>query len=118
MVDIEELCVQHWTAHLCVDNVVQTFMSADKYSLVELRKRSFEMMRNNFDDVTGTQLQALEFPQFVELLKCDQISGLEENICRKMIQWVNFDKPNRSNYAPELINWIRLGHIPVQVRDT
>lgn len=118
MVDIEKLCVQHWMENLCVDNVVETFMSADKYSLVELRRRSFNMMYTYFDDVTGSQLQALEYPQMVELLKCDDIYGPEEDICRKLIEWVDFDKQNRSNFAPELLKLIRLEHIPVQVKHT
>lgn len=116
MVDIEEECERHWIQNLDFQNVVETFMSADEYSLTELRKKSFNLMCMSFNDVTASQLKQLDHHHFVELLKCNRIFGPEEDVCRKLIQWVDHDKKNRSKHAAALLKLVRWDLIPVQVR--
>lgn len=115
MVEIERECEHHWMRNLAFHNVVETFMSADKYSLTVLRKKSINLMCVSFDNVTASQLKKLDFQHFVELLKCNEIFGPEEDVCRKLIQWVDHDKKNRSKNAAALLKLVKLKCIPIQV---
>lgn len=118
LVVIEEKCQQFWHDNLATSNCVEIFSLADQYSFVRLRNKSFKMICEYFENVSIDELQALPFQCFAELVKCDQIHSVwqEEFIFQRMALWVDFNEENRSQYAPELFQWIRLSILSKEVR--
>lgn len=115
MIDIETMCEQYLHRRLSIENLVDAFMLADKYSLVELRRRSFDELCRDFESATDSQIQKLSAPQLTELLQSDNVAASEDDICRKVIGWIDHEE-SRSNDAPDILKIIRLEHISVQVQ--
>lgn len=118
LVLIEEKCQQFWNDILEISNCVEMFSLADRYSFVLLRKRALDMICEYFEKVPIADLQALTFPCFSELIKCDQIHAVwqEEFIFQRMALWVDYDEVNRAIHAPELFQSIRLEILSKNVR--
>lgn len=116
LVFIEQKCEQFWNNRLAAPNCVETFLQADKYNFLELRKKSLDFICENFVLVGCNKFQELEFSHFSEIMKCDEIQALESSIFLHSLKWVDYDVENRSKYAPELIKLIRLGKIEPEVR--
>lgn len=118
LVLIEEKCHQFWNDNLTVSNCMETFAMADQYSFVQLRKRALDMICEYFEEVPTSEMLALPMHCFSELLKCDQIHAVwqEEFIFQRMAQWVDYNEANRSQYAAELFQSIRVKILAKQVQ--
>lgn len=119
LVVIEEKCQQFWTKILAASNCVGIFSVADRYSFLELRQRSRDMICEYFEEVSTSEVQTLTFSCFSELLKCDHLHAMwqEEFIFQRMTQWIDYDEINRSDFAPELFQLIRLEILAKPVSD-
>lgn len=117
---IEEKCQQFWNDNLATSNCVEIFSLADRFSFLELRKKSLDMICEYFEELSTNAIQALPFSCFSELLKCDLIHTVwqEEFIFQRMALWVDFDEEHRSKYTSELFRSIRLQILSKQVRKT
>lgn len=115
---IEEKCQQFWSKNVTTSNCLEIFSLADRYSFLKLRKKSLDIICEYFDVVSITELQTLTFSCFFELLKCDLIHVVwqEEFIFHRMMLWIEYNAINRSKYAPELFQLIRLGILTKSVR--
>lgn len=116
LVLIEKKCEQFWGDHLSTGNCVDTFLRADKYSFTDLRKKLLEFMCKNFKAVADKQILDLEYQHLSEILKCDEIHALEDDIFECLERWIEYDNENRSKYVPNLFQFIRLGKITQPVR--
>lgn len=114
MLDIEKMCKQYLQRELSTETMVDAFMLADKYSLVELRHVSFFKLCRELDLATDSQFKKLTAPQLSKLLQSDYVAASEDDICRKVIGWIDHEE-SRSNNAPDILKFIRLEHISVQV---
>lgn len=115
---IEEKCQQFWSENVATSNCLEIFSLADRYSFLKLRKKLLDIICEYFDVVSIIELQALTFSCFLELLKCDLIHVVwqEEFIFHRMMLWIEYNAVNRSKYAPELFQLIRLGILSKSVR--
>lgn len=116
LVCIEKKCKQFWKENLTRYNCVHIFLSADKFSFLDLRQKSLDFIGEHFEALAISGLQNLEFPYFAELLKCDEIHSREELIFQHLEQWIDYDDKNRLKYGQRLFKLIRLGKITRPVR--
>lgn len=111
LVLVEEKCQQFWRMNLAPSNCVNIFLTADKYSFSFLRKKSLNFIGEHFEAIAISDLQNLEYPFFAELLKHDEIHAREEVVFQRLMQWIDHDDGNRSQYAQCLLKLIRLRKI-------
>lgn len=112
LIALEEKCVEFWEANLALENCVEIFLNADKYRLMNLRAKALRTICDNFEDVTIDDLLQIDEKNFYEVLKNDQIAAAETIIFDRLVQWINCNKTDSGGDISELLNLIRLKHIP------
>lgn len=112
---LEEKCRHFYMAHLSSDNAVNTLTIADKYSMVDLRRRAFNRICESFESVPSTKFQKIDDRLLRELLKCDTVNATEEMIFNRLYEWFEYSEGDRLQHMPELLKLIRLKHISSKV---
>lgn len=113
---IERKCEQFWIENLQESNCLEIFEAADKYSLKDLRKTSFEFICENFEALDGSELQKVKVSIFSELLRNGQVKAREEFIFERLVEWAGYHETTRAKHIPDLFKSIRLEKISQPVR--
>lgn len=115
-VRIEKKCEHFWSENLALSNCLDTFLSADKYSLKDLREKSLNFICEQFEALPVTELQKINANFIADLLKCDKIHAREEFIFRRLAEWAGYHETTRAKYVPDLLKLIQLDKISQPVR--
>lgn len=113
---LHEKCVEFCVHQLGANNCIQWFAYADKKNIEDLRRNAFQMICANFENISPSDMCELGFENFKEIIETGDNMAREECIFDRMVQWIQFDALGRSGYAFELLQCIRLKHIPEKVQ--
>ena len=94
-------------------NCLFNYYFADKYEVVELKEKCWEVINENFSVVMETEdFLNLDMKQVMEWVSSDDvIVNAEEDIFQGIVKWVSHDKSEREKYFPGLLHLIRLSSI-------
>lgn len=110
-------CVVFCVRQLGANNCIHWFAYADKKNIEGLRKEAFRMICSNFENISSSDMCELDFENFKEIIETDDNMAREETIFDRMVEWIQFDALGRSGCAFDLLQCIRLKHIPEKVRN-
>lgn len=85
-VHIERGCEEFWCDNLAASNCVEIFVLADKFGFIELRRKSLAYICVLFKFVPEDDLKCLQFSNFPELLKCNEIHASEDSIFQRLVK--------------------------------
>lgn len=101
------------TSHNCVEWFI---LAGNMDSFRGLREKAFRLICKEFGSVASTQLNRLSLEDFKEVISADKIPATEPLIFERLVEWVEYDKSARAKHVMELLNCIRLEHIPDRVK--
>lgn len=101
----DEFHNRDFTIHNCIDRFVFT----------EKKEDALKKICESFDCIELTQLLKLEFKVFEEIIKADGNMAEEKIIFERVVDWIEFDEENRAQHVHDLIQAIRLEHIPSEL---
>lgn len=108
-----EKCTTFCRQQLSTDDCIKWFLFADKSDMNGLRQNSFQMICKNFEAILN--LCELNFELFKEIIATDENMANEEIIFDQLVKWIQHDELGRAGHANELLQCIRLKHIPDKV---
>lgn len=116
LVQIEKKCGQYLDERLNLETCVHHFILADKYSFVDLRKKFFDFIAENFVKLSQcNSLTVLDKRCAFEIFNSDKINTSEEAVFYAVQNWIDYNEPCRQKFIKNLLNCVRLEHIPPKV---
>lgn len=115
LIALEERCGKFWAVDLKVENCVEIYLNADKYRLSDLHTKALKFVCNHFEAVPIDDIQQLDEKNLLDVLKYDEITAPETIIFNRLSQWMNQNKVEADEFASNMLDAIRLNHIPYPV---
>lgn len=115
LIALEERCGEFWATELSIENCVDIFLKADKYNLKDLWSKALNFICVNFEAVSIDVIQQIDEKNFMTVLKHDRISADETVVFDRLVQWCRQNKADAVEIDPQLLEVIRLEHIPNEV---
>lgn len=108
LIELEKMCCHFWKEHLNTYNCIDIYTNADKYSFDSLKRKSFQTICNEFENVPPDDFLRLDFNNFIELLQCDKIETSEEIVFNQMKLWLENNTIENENKIFDIFKCIRL----------
>lgn len=115
LIALEERCGEFWGANLALANCVEVFLNADKYQFENLRVEALKFVCNHFEDISNDDFRQFDANNFHEVLGNDQIAAAETIVFDRLAQWLSQNGTGAKKRETELLQLIRLEHIPFAV---
>lgn len=112
---LHKKCTEFCERQLSVDNCINWLIFAGQYDMAGVRRNAFQMICTNFERISSIELCKLDFANFKEVLATDENLAREEVIFDHLVEWLRFDELGRAEHALNLLQCIRLKHIPKRV---
>jgi hypothetical protein len=111
-----QLCAEYFRQCITTENCKDILNLAELYSLEPVKDLAMKFMLQSFESLAQCdqyyKLSHLELAQLVESNSL-RVSS-EYRLFEHVMKWINYDKESRKQYAPMLINRVRLALIPSQ----
>lgn len=112
---LHKKCTEFCERQLSADNCIDWFTFAGQYDMAGLRRDAFQMICTNFDRISSHELCKLDFANFKDIIATDENMAREEVIFDHLVEWLRFNELGRAEHALNLLQCIRLKHIPEKV---
>ena len=111
-----EACCAFFKKLLHPSNCIGIRLFADAQSCIQLRNTARQFTEDHFIEVTKNQEFLLLPAQELEKLLCSDDLNVsnEEMVFQSLVDWINFDLPNRKSFAARLLACVRLPLLPPQ----
>lgn len=116
LIHLEKLCSQFWSENLDIGNCLSVLLDAEKYHLTDLWQTSLRYICTHFVDIPIAEMVKVDEKMLEAILKQDQLSAAESFILNFFMEWVQHDDSHRSTHVVSLARFIRLEHLPGEVR--
>ncbi|CAL1533269.1 unnamed protein product [Lymnaea stagnalis] len=105
-----ELCSKYLEMALTIYNCTDILNLAQMYSLSSTQTKALQYMMDNFEIVSSSeQFSKLMHTQLASMLSDNSLKVPSEfQLFTKVLQWIDYDKPERLQYLAELMRNIRL----------
>lgn len=100
---------------MSIENCIEFFVNADKYHLKALRSKALTFVCGHFEVLPIEEIEQMDSKYFQEVLECDLIVSAETIVFDRLVQWMDHNKIESGEVATDMINLIRLAHIPSTV---
>lgn len=84
---LETECRQFLADKICENMCVDAFMAADKYD-ADIRKKAFQLICDNFEKLSSSDIQKLDHRLLGEILESDQLITDEGLLFTRLLEWV------------------------------
>lgn len=115
LVRIEQKCERFGVDILETSNCLDLFLVAERYSLDELRGKSWDLICNSFEALPVSELCEMSLSFITDLLKSDRIHAREDLIFHRLVDWIAADEKVRSQYASDLLKLIHMDKLTFSV---
>lgn len=115
-----DMLVMACKEYLCAcasDSAIFSLAIAEKYGLNDIKTHVLAFVSRNISDILKTTGYLESSVSFLRHLACENVLGLasELEIFLAIVAWINYDRPVRIQYAPELIGYVRMHHMTPEV---
>lgn len=114
---LQQSCCDYRCVTLNASNAIDTLLIADKFSLPELRQRSFEFVCASLDIIPSADILQINHQLLRDLLISDTITVPEEFIFVRLMDWYEHKNVEREKMMPTLLQCVRLNYITSQFLD-
>lgn len=115
LIQLERKCSGYWNAKLDAGNCVNIMLFADRYNAKDLWNKAIRCICEHFEEIPNVDMVTIDRRNFGEILQGETISAAKHYIFNCLLQWVQHDESNRSQFVGTLANSIRLEHMPIEV---
>lgn len=116
LVQLRKQCADLLIEHVDVGSCVDLMLVADRHNLVDLNKKSFNCIRNNYNLIAMVDLVRIDEKNFEAILQSDKIYVIEDKVFENLVQWIQHDDLNRSKLIAPFAHSIRLKHVSKEVK--
>jgi len=113
---IVEMCMSY-LEQVDVENAVLHYSIAENNALKELKEVVLDFLLSNFSEVSKTKhFVYMPFERLLAILKDDELCVEEEiDVFHAVVDWVDFNRQSRSQYAYQLLQCVRFTLMSAEV---
>ncbi|KAK7102902.1 kelch-like protein 3 isoform X2 [Littorina saxatilis] len=112
MTDVKDLCVEYMERQIDAQNCLGVLPFAETYRCEKLAKRSMQLIKQQFPAVVlGAEFLSLSMERLEQILDLDDLNlghEGEDVVLRAVFRWLGYNKQDRLDDLPTLLNKVRL----------
>lgn len=116
---LQAKCDQFWNKNLCNKNAVRLLLDAELNGHTKLSNTALNFICLGFEQIPIADILPIDDFDILFVFLCDeQLAAPESYIFDVMVKWIEYNEHDRAEFAPVLIECIRLKHLNSQVLGT